>query len=168
LLFGDMIAFSGDLQRFIERYSLQTPLPQLPQQLLTAIDELYLLGETGARLLQMVGLLNGVERQTIALRSHDPNGQTAEAWLVSTNNIRLLRLALYNCKEAAAQLGQMAQPTVLITTDSSAMFAAMRGASSLSGVHHPICICFRLRGRRISSASLIHSAVISRWLRRNS
>jgi hypothetical protein len=30
LLFGDMIAFSGDLQRFIERYSLQTPLPHGP------------------------------------------------------------------------------------------------------------------------------------------
>jgi hypothetical protein len=111
LLFGDMLAFSGDLQRFIERYSLQTPLPQLPQQLLKAVDELHLLGETGARLLQMIGLLSGVERQTIALRSHDPNGLKAEARLVSDNNVRLLTLALYNCNEAAAQLGQMAQPT---------------------------------------------------------
>jgi hypothetical protein len=79
LLLGDVLAFSGDLQRFIGRYSVLAPLPQLPQHLLNVIDELHLLGETGARLLQMIGLISGVERQTNALivpRSHCINGRS--------------------------------------------------------------------------------------------
>jgi hypothetical protein len=111
LLFGDMLAFSGDLQRFIKKYSILAPLPQLPPQLLSVVDELHLLGETGGRLLQMIGLMSGVQRQTAALLFHDPGAVTAEAGMVSGNNVRLLTLALYDCEEAAAQLGQMAQPT---------------------------------------------------------
>jgi hypothetical protein len=108
LLLGDMLAFSGDLQRFIDSYSPLSQLPEPPSQLVSVVDELHLLGETGARLLQMIGLLNGVRRQTAALLFHDPGAVTQEARLVSANNVRLLNLALYDCNEAAAQLGQLA------------------------------------------------------------
>ena len=79
--------------------------------LLAKTDQLYLLGETGGRLLQAIGMVNGVAAQTRRFQSvATRDGVPIESMMVDgapilRNNIETFKLCLMNLNEAIEHIG---------------------------------------------------------------
>jgi hypothetical protein len=64
LLIPEIIVLKGEIETCIEHGRIYDPPLTVPLTLASKTDDLYLLGEAGRRLLQTIGLLNGVAAQT--------------------------------------------------------------------------------------------------------
>jgi len=64
LLIPEILVLKGEIETCIEHGSIYDPPVVLPSSLANKTDELYILGETGGRLLQAIGMVNGVAAQT--------------------------------------------------------------------------------------------------------
>jgi thiamine pyrophosphokinase len=64
LLIPEIVALKGEIETHAERGSIYDPPVAVPPILLDRTDELYVLGGIGGRLLQTIGIVNGVGTQT--------------------------------------------------------------------------------------------------------
>jgi adenine-specific DNA methylase len=116
LLLPEIIVLKGEIETHIEEGSVYDIPVAVPTSLSSKTDELYLLGETGGRLLQAVGMVNGVAAQT---RRYQAIGMLEGAPVLSKsgiglgiwrNNVKSLGLCLMNLDEAIEQIQKLIGP----------------------------------------------------------
>ena len=111
LLISEVLSLKGEVETAIKSGNLyKTPI-QTPESLRDRLDELYILGETGGRLLQTVGILRGMAVQTQRFQTEGGviNGvpvdsKRAAGVRIWNNHVRLLTVAQFNLDEAVQQL----------------------------------------------------------------
>ena len=110
LLIPEIIALKGEIETCIDSGTIFDAPIQVPASLLGKTDQLYLLGETGRRLLQAIGMVNGVAAQTrrfqaVAISGGVPIlGKAAAGMPIWQNNLATLRLCLVNLEEVIKQI----------------------------------------------------------------
>jgi hypothetical protein len=107
LLFPEIIVLKGEIETYIESGNIYDAPVTPPAILLAKTDQLYLLDETGGRLLQAIGMVNGVAAQTRRFQSVTTTRdgvpiQTgmADGEAIWQTNIETLKLCLMNLEEA--------------------------------------------------------------------
>jgi hypothetical protein len=108
LIIPELVNLLGAMQVARESGSINDP-PVLPSKLLIdRADQLYLLGETGGRVLQTIGLLSGMAAQTERYRQRagDPPrpGAAVEGARIWIDHRGLLDFAIMNTEEAVKRL----------------------------------------------------------------
>jgi hypothetical protein len=111
LLTPEIIVLKGEIETCIESGTIYGPPVQVPASLIDKTDQLYLLGETGGRLLQAIGMVNGVAAQTrryqaVAISSGGVPvlGKAAAGGPIWQNNLATLRLCLMNLDKVIKQI----------------------------------------------------------------
>jgi len=105
LLLPDVLVLKGEIETHIDSGSIYDTPIEVPAGLASKTDQLYLLGEAGGRLLQTVGIVNGVAAQTrryqaAATVNGVPIQSKAGAGLqIWRNNVSSLDLCLMNLNE---------------------------------------------------------------------
>jgi hypothetical protein len=110
LLLPDILVLKGEIETTIDSGSILNRPVTIPDSLRSRADDLYLLGDAGARLLQAMGMVTGVAAQTlryqakaitaqgVQVRGMIPTGN--EIW---KNNVDTLKLCLVNLDEVVEQ-----------------------------------------------------------------
>jgi hypothetical protein len=110
LLTPEIIVLKGEIETCIDSGTIYDAPVQVPASLIDKTDQLYLLGETGGRLLQAIGMVNGVAAQTrryqaVAISDGVPVlGKAAAGGPIWQNNLATLRLCLMNLDEVIKQI----------------------------------------------------------------
>jgi hypothetical protein len=110
LLIPEIIVLKGEIETCIDSGSIYDALLEVPESLVSKTDQLYLLGPSGGRLLQAIGMVNGVAAQTrrfqaVATNNGVPIQSKAAAGApIWQNNVDTLRLCLMNLNEAVEQI----------------------------------------------------------------
>ncbi len=113
LLLPDILVLKGEIETAIDSGSILDRPVAVPGSLIQRADDLYLLDDAGARLLQAIGMVNGVAAQTqryqikaitaqgVQIRGMIPVGN--EIW---KNNVSTLKLCLMNIDEVVEQFAR--------------------------------------------------------------
>jgi hypothetical protein len=110
LLIPEIIVLKGEIENCIDKGTIFDAPVQVPASLIGKTDQLYLLGNIGGRLLQAIGLVNGVAAQTgryqaVAMSNGMPIlGKAAEGMPIWQNNLATLRLCLTHLDEVIKQI----------------------------------------------------------------
>jgi hypothetical protein len=110
LLIPEIIVLRGEIETCIDSGTIYDAPVQVPASLISKTDQLYLLGETGGRLLQTIGMINGVAAQTrryqaVAISNGVPIlGKAAAGMPIWQNNLATLRLCLMSLDEVIKQI----------------------------------------------------------------
>ncbi len=110
LLIPEIIVLKGEIETCIESGTIFDAPVQVPGSLSSKTDQLYLLGQTGRRLLQAIGMVNGVAAQTrrfqaVAIKDGVPViSKAAAGQPVWENNLRTLRLCVMNLDGVLKQI----------------------------------------------------------------
>lgn len=110
LLIPEIIVLKGEIETCIESGTIFDAPVQVPASLSGKTDQIYLLGQTGRRLLQAIGMVNGVAAQTrgfqaVAINNGVPViSKVAAGQPIWENNLRTLRLCLMNLDEVLKQI----------------------------------------------------------------
>jgi hypothetical protein len=110
LLTPEIIVLKGEIETCIDSGTIYGAPVQVPASLIDKTNQLYLLGETGGRLLQAIGMVNGVAAQTrryqaVAISGGVPVlGKAAAGGPIWQNNLATLRLCLTNLDEVIKQI----------------------------------------------------------------
>jgi hypothetical protein len=110
LLIPEIIVLKGEIEICIDSGTIYDAPVQVPAGLTSKTDQLYLFGETGGRLLQTIGMVNGVAAQTrryqaVAISDGVPIlGKAAAGMPIWQNNLATLRLCLTNLDEVMKQI----------------------------------------------------------------
>lgn len=105
LLFADVLVLKGEIETIIEHGSIYDVAVEVSATLMSKTDQLYLLEDAGAILLQAIGMINAVAAQTrryqkAATIEGVPIQSKAEAGVpIWENNVRTLQLCLMNLDE---------------------------------------------------------------------
>jgi hypothetical protein len=106
LIISDILVLKGEIETCIHRGNIYEPPIEPSATLMSKTDQLYLLGETGGRLLQTIGIVNGVAAQSrryqaAATTNGVPtNSKRAAGVMIWNNNVKSYRLCLMNLDEA--------------------------------------------------------------------
>jgi hypothetical protein len=111
LLTAEIANLKGEIETCIDSSDIYDPPVTVPVTLTSKTGDLYLLGESGRRLLQTIGLVNGVAAQTRRFQSVgiDPVGvpiqsRMADGDLIWANNLDTLRIGIANLDEVLEQI----------------------------------------------------------------
>jgi hypothetical protein len=113
LLLPEILVLKGEIESCIENGRIYDVPVVAPAMLMSKTDQLYLLGGTGGRLLQAVGMVNGVAAQTrrfqaVATINGVPiQSKMAAGAQIWQNNIEALQLCLMNVDEAIERIQNM-------------------------------------------------------------
>jgi hypothetical protein len=105
LLFSDVLVLKGEIEDYIQNCTIYDVPVEAPATLVSKTDQLYLLGEWGGRLLQAIGMVNGVAAQTKRYqRIATVNGAPIQSRMAAgvpiwQNNVNTLQLCLMNLDE---------------------------------------------------------------------
>jgi hypothetical protein len=105
LLISDILVLKGEIETCVHRGNIYDPPVQPSATLMSKTDQLYLLGEIGGRLLQTIGIVNGVAAQSrryqaAATTNGVPiNSKRAAGVAIWNNNVKSFRLCLVNLEE---------------------------------------------------------------------
>jgi hypothetical protein len=112
LLLPEILVLKGEIETLIDSGDIYEPPVTIPPSLLSRADELYLLGEAGGRLLQAIGMINGVAAQTRRFQARaggklddllvagGPGWAAKPIW---ENNVDTLKLCILNLDEVVEQ-----------------------------------------------------------------
>jgi hypothetical protein len=110
LLVPEIVVLKGLVETCIEQGTIYDNPIELPANLAAKTDQLYILGDTGGRLLQAMGIVDGVAAQTRRFqavgmfRGAPIIGRRADGDKIWQNNLASLGLALMNVDEAIKSL----------------------------------------------------------------
>ena len=110
LLTPEIVVLKGEIETCIDSGTIYDAPVQVPASLINKTDQLYLLGETGGRLLQAIGMVNGVAAQTrryqaVGISEGVPIlGKAAAGGAIWQNNLATLPLCLKNLDEVIKQI----------------------------------------------------------------
>jgi hypothetical protein len=105
LLLPEILVLKGEIETCIAHGQIYDPPVTVSTSLSEKTDDLYLLGEAGRRLLQTIGLVNGVAAQTrrfqaVGMAHGAPIlSKMADGHPIWENNLDTLRLGLMNLDE---------------------------------------------------------------------
>jgi hypothetical protein len=112
LLLPDILVLKGEIETMIDSGDIHDPPVTVSSTLEGRADQLYLLGSAGGRLLQSIGMVNGVAAQTRRFQARE--GSPVNALLVHTrhsvaansiwrSNVDTLKLCIMNLDEVIEQ-----------------------------------------------------------------
>jgi hypothetical protein len=110
LLIPEIAVLKGEIETCIDSGNIFDPPVTVPVTLSSKTDDLYLLGEPGRRLLQTIGLVNGVAAQTrrfqsVAMYGGVPmSSKIADGIPIWANNVDTLRVGVMNLDEVLEQI----------------------------------------------------------------
>jgi hypothetical protein len=110
LLIPELIVLTQELETCIESGTIYDAPVQMPASLINKTDQLYLLGETGRRLLQAVGMVNAVAAQTRRYQTEATSngvpilGKAAAGMPIWQNILATLRLCLMDLGEVIKKI----------------------------------------------------------------
>jgi hypothetical protein len=113
LLIPEIIVLKGELETYIDSGRIYDPPVTVPLTLSSKTDDLYLLGEPGRRLLQTIGLVNGVGAQARRFQSVGMSGgvpmlsKIADGVPIWNNNVNSLRLGIVNLDEVLKEIERL-------------------------------------------------------------
>jgi hypothetical protein len=119
LLLADILVLKGEIETAIDSGSILDRPVSILDSLLRRADDLHLLGDAGARLLQAMGMVNGVAAQTLRYQSKAVTAQGVQVrGMIPTgneiwkNNVDTLKLCLVNLDEVIEQFARRGEPEV--------------------------------------------------------
>lgn len=111
LLMPEIIELKGEIEALIETGDIYDPPITVSVTLVSKTDDLYLLGDLGRRLLQTIGLVNGVAAQTRRFQAigvmHDGTpiqSRASDGDSIWANNVSSLRIGLENLDEVSERI----------------------------------------------------------------
>jgi hypothetical protein len=111
LLIPEIVVLKGEIETCIGNGSIYDTPVSVPLMLASKTDDLYLLGEPGRRLLQTIGLVNGVAAQTRRFQAigvmHNGapiQSRVSDGASIWANNVNSLRLGIVNLNEVLEQI----------------------------------------------------------------
>lgn len=110
LLYPAIIALKGEMETAIYSGDIYDPPIIVPAMLAAKIDDLYVLGDIGRALLQTIGLVNGIESQTLSFQSVGVVNGTKVGSMISSgasiwaNNVNSMQMGVANLDQVVDKL----------------------------------------------------------------
>jgi hypothetical protein len=105
LLLPEILTLLGEIEAMIDSGDVNDKPVTVSATLMDRADHMYLMGDRGRRLLQALGMINGVATQTRRFhqiceeRAAPPRERLAKGQGLWTNNVATLRLCAVNLRE---------------------------------------------------------------------
>jgi hypothetical protein len=116
LLLPYVLVLKGEVETAIDSGSILGKPVTIPDTLLSRADDLYLLAGAGARLLQAIGMIEGVAAQThryqtqaVTAQGVQVRGMIPAGNAIWQNNVETLKLCLFNLNEVIEEFNQRGQ-----------------------------------------------------------
>jgi hypothetical protein len=110
LLLPEVLTLLGEIEASIESGDINDEPIRVSRTLMDRADDMYLMGDRGRRLLQALGMLNGVATQTMRFhricndQAAPPKERLAKGQGLWRNNVATLRICVVNLQEVIAAI----------------------------------------------------------------